>query len=216
MASQKGITETWWDNSHDWGNMVDGSRLLRKERWGRRRRGGVKVILCAKENLKCLEVNCINCKTPIKSLWVKIREGSYSGHLLPNQNDAPKKVIIGSLKQVLCQQNLVFMATSTTQKNHMSPTKLECAECCFLIHITYANKEWVATGLPTPKLRELASYYPDSWWPWLHWLQYFGVWNPAEHAEGENQDKDYGFWKSKHQLAQSSAERGSVGIFHRL
>lgn len=126
MPSQKGITETWWDNSHDWWIMVDGSRLLHKERWKRRRRGGVKCILCAKENLMCLEVNCSNCKTPIESLWVKIRKGSYSGHLLPNQNYTPKKVIIGSLKQVLRQQNLAFMVTSTTQKNHVTHQAVMC------------------------------------------------------------------------------------------
>lgn len=30
MPSQKGITETWWDNSHDWWIMVDGSRCFIK------------------------------------------------------------------------------------------------------------------------------------------------------------------------------------------
>lgn len=105
--------------------MDQGSRLLQKERQGRRRGGGggVEVMLCVKENLKCLEINCGNCKTPIECLWVKIRGGSHSGHLLPNQDGKPKKVIIGSLKQVSGPKNLVLRMTSTIQKNPGSPTK---------------------------------------------------------------------------------------------
>lgn len=80
-------------------------------------------MLCVRENLKCLEINCGNCKTPIECLWVKIRGGSYSGHLLPNQDGKPKKVIIGSLKQVSGSKNLVLRMTSTIQKNPGSPTK---------------------------------------------------------------------------------------------
>lgn len=102
---------SWW--------MALGCYIKRDK--GRRRRGGVKVMLCVKEILKCLEGNCNNCKTPIGCLWVKIRGGSYSGHLLPDQDVKPKKVIIGSLKQVSCQQNLVLVVTSTTKKNHISP-----------------------------------------------------------------------------------------------
>ena len=33
------ITETWWDESHDWNAAIDGYRLLRKDRRGRRGRG---------------------------------------------------------------------------------------------------------------------------------------------------------------------------------
>jgi len=35
------ITETWWDESHDWSVVIDGHRLFRRDRWGKR--GGHKV-----------------------------------------------------------------------------------------------------------------------------------------------------------------------------
>uniref|UniRef100_A0A8C3FIA9 C-type lectin domain-containing protein n=1 Tax=Chrysemys picta bellii TaxID=8478 RepID=A0A8C3FIA9_CHRPI len=31
-----GITETWWDNSHDWSTVMDGYKLFRKDRQGRK------------------------------------------------------------------------------------------------------------------------------------------------------------------------------------
>jgi len=47
------ITETWWDNSHDWHAVMDGYTLFRKER-PRRRGGG--VALYVKEQLECMEL----------------------------------------------------------------------------------------------------------------------------------------------------------------
>ena len=40
------ITETWWDDSHDWSAAVDGGKLFRRDRKGRR--GGA-VALCGRE-----------------------------------------------------------------------------------------------------------------------------------------------------------------------
>ena len=33
------ITETWWDESHDWSATIDGYRLFRRDRQGKRGRG---------------------------------------------------------------------------------------------------------------------------------------------------------------------------------
>ena len=49
---------------------MDGYRLFRKDRQGRR--GGV-VALCIKKNLECIEVNYSDCGSPIEYFWVKIR-----------------------------------------------------------------------------------------------------------------------------------------------
>jgi len=57
------ITETWWDNLHDWRAVMDGYRLFRKDR-PTRRGGG--VALYVKEQLECIELGlgaagpCIN------------------------------------------------------------------------------------------------------------------------------------------------------------
>ena len=37
------ITETWWDHSHDWSAAMDGYKLFRKDRQGRR--GGVALYV---------------------------------------------------------------------------------------------------------------------------------------------------------------------------
>lgn len=140
-----------------------------------------------RRTLKCLELNWGNCKTPIGCLWVKIRGGSYSRHLLSNLDDKPNKVIIGSLKQVSGQQNLVLMVISTTQKNHVIH-QVPGMHRALLPHtrVRCANEEWVTTGFPTHKPKKPALYYVYSWRPWLQWSLCCGIWYPAEHTEGEN------------------------------
>ncbi|KAJ7415620.1 hypothetical protein BTVI_37812 [Pitangus sulphuratus] len=47
------ITETWWDDSHDWSAAMDGYKLFRKDR--QRRRGGG-VALYVRESLDSVEL----------------------------------------------------------------------------------------------------------------------------------------------------------------
>jgi len=47
------ITETWWDNSHDWHAVIEGYRLLRKDR-PTRRGGGVALYM--REQVECIEL----------------------------------------------------------------------------------------------------------------------------------------------------------------
>jgi len=47
------ITETWWDNSHDWHAVMDGYVLFRKHR-STRRGGGVSLYV--REKLECIEL----------------------------------------------------------------------------------------------------------------------------------------------------------------
>ena len=49
-----GITETWWENLHDWKTTMDGYKLFRKDRKGRR--GGA-VALYVKEKSECMEAS---------------------------------------------------------------------------------------------------------------------------------------------------------------
>ncbi|KAK4828724.1 hypothetical protein QYF61_000715 [Mycteria americana] len=144
-----GITETWWDNSHDWRSTMDGYRLFCKDRQGRRGGG---VALYVKENLDCIEVNYSDCGSPIKCLWVKIR-GFISKRDLTvgicyrplNQDDKANEAIFGSLKQASGQQNLVLMGDfnyphicwKNNTAAHVSSIKfLECVEDCFLIQMS--------------------------------------------------------------------------------
>jgi len=59
------ITETWWDNSHDWHAVLDGYKLFRKDRPTGRGRG---VALYVREQLKCIEL-CLGAdKERVESL----------------------------------------------------------------------------------------------------------------------------------------------------
>ena len=62
------ITETWWDHSHDWSAAMDGYKLFRKDRQGRRGSG---VALYVKECFEVIELMTGDNK--VESLWVKIR-----------------------------------------------------------------------------------------------------------------------------------------------
>ena len=48
-----GISETWWDESCDWGVAIDGYRLFRRDRQGRRGGG---VAMYVKQGLDCVEL----------------------------------------------------------------------------------------------------------------------------------------------------------------
>jgi len=47
------ITDTWWDNSHDWHAVMDGYRHFRKDRPTRQGDG---VALYVREQLECTEL----------------------------------------------------------------------------------------------------------------------------------------------------------------
>ena len=48
-----GITETWWDDTYDWSVNMEGYRLFRKDRKGRRGGG---VALYVSNQLECVEL----------------------------------------------------------------------------------------------------------------------------------------------------------------
>jgi len=44
------ITGTWWDDSHNWNTTIEGYKLFRRDRQGRRDR---RVTLCVKKWIDC-------------------------------------------------------------------------------------------------------------------------------------------------------------------
>ena len=73
------ITETWWDESRDWNVGLDGYRLFRRDRQGRRG-GGVALYL--KKTLQSEELSLKNNHEQVGSLWVRIRERGNQGNLV--------------------------------------------------------------------------------------------------------------------------------------
>jgi len=74
------VTETWWDASHDWSVAIDGYRLFRRDRRGKR--GGGVVALYIKKPTQCEELSLKNSDERVKSLWVRIRDRGNKGNLV--------------------------------------------------------------------------------------------------------------------------------------
>jgi len=59
------ITETWWDQSHNWSSAVDGYKLFKRHRQGRRGRG---VAIHGKKWVDCTELPLKNSDEQVESL----------------------------------------------------------------------------------------------------------------------------------------------------
>ncbi|PKU43826.1 mitochondrial fission process protein 1 [Limosa lapponica baueri] len=62
------ITETWWEDSHNWNAAIDGYQLFRRDRQGKRG-GGVAPYV--RGGFECLELN--NMNDSVECLWVRIK-----------------------------------------------------------------------------------------------------------------------------------------------
>ncbi|GAB0204588.1 hypothetical protein GRJ2_002924400 [Grus japonensis] len=86
-----GIMETWWDGFYDWSVRMEGYRLFRKDRQGRRGGG---VTLYVNDQLECMELHMGMDEEPTKSLWVRIKGRAGTGDTIvgvcyrpPDQED---------------------------------------------------------------------------------------------------------------------------------
>ncbi|XP_065409830.1 uncharacterized protein LOC135972960 isoform X1 [Chrysemys picta bellii] len=107
-----GITETWWDNSHDWSTVMDGYKLFRKDRQGRK---GVGVALYVREEYDCSDLRYETAEKP-DSLWIKLRSVSNKGDVVvgvcyrpPDQGDEVDEAFFWQLAEVTRSQALVLM-----------------------------------------------------------------------------------------------------------
>jgi len=85
------ITETWWDESHDWRVAIDSYRLFRRDRQGRRGGG---IALYIKKWIECEELSLKDSHKQVESLWVRLRDQGNKGNLVvgvyykpPNQGE---------------------------------------------------------------------------------------------------------------------------------
>ena len=65
------ITDTWCNESQDWSVAVDGCRMFRRDRQGRRGGG---VALCIKKWIVCEALFLKNNHKQVENLWVRIRD----------------------------------------------------------------------------------------------------------------------------------------------
>ena len=96
------ITETWWDNSHDWSAVMDGYKLFRRDRQGRKGGG---VALYIKDCFDVEELGVGNDK--VECLWVRIRGKACRGDILvgvccrlPNQDEEMNEAFYEQLRKL--------------------------------------------------------------------------------------------------------------------
>ena len=96
------ITKTWWDHSHDWSAVMDGYKLFRRDRQGRKGGG---VALYIKDCFDVEELGVGNDK--VECLWVRIRGKACRGNILvgvcyrlPNQDEEMDEAFYEQLAEV--------------------------------------------------------------------------------------------------------------------
>ncbi|GAB0178102.1 hypothetical protein GRJ2_000275500 [Grus japonensis] len=108
-----GITETWWDSSCDWSVGMEGYRLFRKDRQGRRGGG---IALYVNNQLECLELHLGVDEEPTESLWVRIKGRAGAGDIIagvcyrpPDQGDRADEALCRQIGAASRSQALVLM-----------------------------------------------------------------------------------------------------------
>ncbi|GAB0180519.1 hypothetical protein GRJ2_000517200 [Grus japonensis] len=96
------ITETWWDDSHNRAAAMDGYKLFRRDRQGRRGGG---VALYVKEDFDYLELN--DGDDRVECLWVRIRGKANKADImlgvcyrLPSQDEEADEIFYKQLGEV--------------------------------------------------------------------------------------------------------------------
>ncbi|KAK4828567.1 hypothetical protein QYF61_027657 [Mycteria americana] len=133
------ITETWWDDSHDWNAAMDGYKLFRRGRQGRRGSG---VALCVRECFDCVELS--NYGDKVECLWVRMRGKASKADILlgvcyrpPNQDEEADEAFDKQLARVSQSLALVLMGDFNlpdvcwkynTAERKQSRRFLECVE----------------------------------------------------------------------------------------
>jgi len=108
-----GIMETWWDGFFDCSVGIEGHRLCRKDRQGRR---GGSVALCDNDWLECMELCLGMDEEPTESLWVRNKGSAGTGDVIvgvcyrpPNQEDGADEALYRQIGATSCSEALVLM-----------------------------------------------------------------------------------------------------------
>ncbi|KAK4823236.1 hypothetical protein QYF61_000096 [Mycteria americana] len=140
------ITETWWDDSHNWSAAMDGYKLFRRDRRGRRGGG---VALYVRECLDSLEVN--DGDDRVECLWMRIRGKANKADIVvgvcyrpPNQDEETDELFYKQLGEASQSLALVLVGDFNlpdvcwkynTAERKQSRRFLECVADNFLTQL---------------------------------------------------------------------------------
>ncbi|GAB0207400.1 mitochondrial enolase superfamily member 1 [Grus japonensis] len=160
------ITETWWDDSHDWSAAMDGYKLFRRDRHGRRGGG---VALYVRECFDCIELD--DCDDKVECLWVRMRGKANKADILlgvcyrpPNQDEEADEAFYKRLAEVSQSLALVLMGDFSLPdvcwkcniaERKQSRRFLECVEDNFLTQLVVFNSQTSCPqGIQPPELED--------------------------------------------------------------
>jgi len=99
--------------AHDWTVAIDGYRLFRRDRRGKR---GRDISLYIEKSIQCEELSLKNSREQVESLWVRIRDRSHKGNLMagvyyrpPDQGKPADEAFFRQLQEALRSQSLILM-----------------------------------------------------------------------------------------------------------
>ncbi|GAB0203729.1 hypothetical protein GRJ2_002838500 [Grus japonensis] len=138
------IMETWWDDLHNWSAAMDGYKLFRRDRQGRRGGG---VALYVRECFDCLELD--DGDDRVERLRVRIRGKTNKADIVvgccyrpPNQDEEADEIFCKQLGEVSQSLALVLMGDlpDICWKYNIAERKqsrrfLECVEDNFLTQL---------------------------------------------------------------------------------
>ncbi|GAB0186348.1 mitochondrial enolase superfamily member 1 [Grus japonensis] len=143
-----GITEMWWDSSYDCSVGMEGYRLFRKDRQGRRGGG---VALYINDQLECMELHLGMDEEPTESLWVRIKGSTGAGDIIagvcyrpPDQGDRADETLYRQIGTASRSQALVLMGDfshpdicwrDNAAERKQSRKFLECVHDNFLLQV---------------------------------------------------------------------------------
>jgi len=135
------ITEMWWDDSHDWSAAMDGYKLFRRDRLGKRGGG---LALYVRDCFDCTELD--DCYGKVECLWIKMRGKANKADILlgvcyrpPNQEEEADEVFYKRLAEVSKSLALILVGDIcwkyNTAERKQSRRFLECVEDNFLTQL---------------------------------------------------------------------------------
>ncbi|TRZ14264.1 hypothetical protein HGM15179_012846 [Zosterops borbonicus] len=140
------ITEMWWDDSHSWSTMLDGYKLFRRDRKGRRGGG---VALYIRETFGTITIETSD--EEVECLWVKIKGKANKADIPPgvcchppNQEEEVDNLFYTQLENVSGLSPLVLVSDFNlpdicwelnTVEKRQSRKFLECVEDNFLLQL---------------------------------------------------------------------------------
>ncbi|GAB0179239.1 hypothetical protein GRJ2_000389200 [Grus japonensis] len=140
-----GITEMWWDSSNDWSVGMEGYRLFRKDRQGRRGGG---IALYVSDQLECMELHLEMDEEPTESLWVRIKGRAGAGDIRvgvcyrpPDQGDRADEALYRQIGAASRSQAVVLMGDfnicwrDNAAERKQSRKFLECIDDNFLLQV---------------------------------------------------------------------------------